>query len=104
MVLAGFQIQDKLGRTGFFQENFLVADTSVRSWECLNGPLVRSRSTLHKGDLPGGIIPQPRLCPPLRGSRSLIKGIRRGGMDEEAFVVHVASLTSKMSIHPAREA
>lgn len=25
-------------------------------------------------------------------------------MDEEAFVVHVVSLTSKMSIHPAREA
>lgn len=29
MVIAGFQIQDKLGRVRFFQETFLLADTSM---------------------------------------------------------------------------
>ena len=29
MVIAGFQVEDKLGRARFFQETFLVADTSV---------------------------------------------------------------------------
>ena len=29
MVIAGFQIEDKLGRARFFQESFLLADTSM---------------------------------------------------------------------------
>ena len=29
MVIAGFQMQDKLGRDCFFQENFLLANTSM---------------------------------------------------------------------------
>lgn len=30
MVIAGFQIQDKLGRVRFFQETFLLADISMK--------------------------------------------------------------------------
>lgn len=30
MILASFQIEDKLGKTQFFQETFLLADTSVK--------------------------------------------------------------------------
>ena len=29
MVILGYQVQDKLGRTRFFQETFLVANTSM---------------------------------------------------------------------------
>ena len=29
MVLAGFSVQDKLGRVWFFEETFLLADTSM---------------------------------------------------------------------------
>ena len=29
MVIAGFQVQDKFGKARFFQETFLVANTSV---------------------------------------------------------------------------
>ena len=29
MIITGFQVQDKFGKVRFFQETFLVADTSV---------------------------------------------------------------------------
>ena len=29
MVIAGFQVEDKLGRARFFQESFLLAETSM---------------------------------------------------------------------------
>ena len=30
MVIAGFQIEDKLGKAQFFQESFLLAETSIK--------------------------------------------------------------------------
>ena len=30
MVIAGFQVEDKLGRARFFQESFLLAETSMK--------------------------------------------------------------------------
>ena len=30
MIIAGFQVEDKLGRARFFQESFLLAETSIK--------------------------------------------------------------------------
>ncbi|MCJ1349417.1 hypothetical protein MMC31_007657 [Peltigera leucophlebia] len=74
MVIAGFQVQDKLGRARFFQETFLVTDTSM---EVVFGmpflTLSNADVVLQKGNLLGGLIQLQRPCPPPRGSRSSIQ-------------------------------
>ena len=66
MVIAGVQFQDKLGRAGFFQETFLVADTSM---EVVFGmpflTLSNADVVLQKGNLLGGLIPLQRPYLPL---------------------------------------
>ena len=80
MVIAGFQIQDKLGRARFFQETFLVVDTSM---EVVFGipflTLSNADIGLQKGNLPRGLIPLQRPYPPPRESKSLIEKNSRGG-------------------------
>ena len=75
MVLASFQIEDKLERAWFFQETFLLADISEEV--VLRMPFF----TLNNADIQFAkknltwrlYILRPRLCPPLSGWKLLTK-------------------------------
>ena len=98
MVIAGFQVQDKLGRARFFQETFLVADTSM---EVVFGmpflTLSNADVLLQKGNLPGGFIPLQRPYLPL-GPDHRSEAFVMVAVDpsEGAFVVYVAALSVPM--------
>ena len=78
MVLASFQIEDKLKRARFFQETFLLADFSIEV--VLGMPFL----TLSNADIQFARKNSP------------------GDENVEAFVVHVTSLNlNSMPIHPA---
>ena len=111
MVLANFQMEDKLGRARFFQKTFLLADISVEV--VLEMPFL----TLSNADIQ---FPEKELtwrsyttakALPTTKWVELIdkKEFVKVALDEnsETFVVHVAileALLSEMTIHPSREA
>ena len=108
IVIAAFQVVDKLGRSQFFQETFLLADISIKvvlgkpfftlsnvNIQCAEKELTWKTYTT-KDALP------------TTGQVEIIncKEFAKAVLDEndKAFVVHVSSLGLRMSIHPIREA
>ena len=113
MVIAGFQVEDKLGRVRFFQELFLLAEISMEV--VLGMPFL----TLNNADIQfaekeltwRSYIAAEAL--PITKWVELIdkKKFAKATLDEESetFLVHVAALeallvSAKMTIHPAQAA
>ena len=68
MVIAAFQVLDKLERAHFFQKSFLLADTSMEV--ILGMPFITfamQTVSLQRKSIPGGPIPPKRLCLPPKG-------------------------------------
>ena len=109
MVIAGFQIQDKLGRARFFQETFLVADTRM---DIVLGMLFLTLSNADirfaEGELTWRTFTAAEALPTTKRVQIIDrKEFAKAALDpnKEAFVVHVATVTAEpMIIHPAREA
>ena len=111
MIIAGFQVEDKLGRARFFQESFLLAETSM---EVVLGMLFL---TLNNADIQ---FAEKELtwksytaaeALPTTNQVELIdkKEFAKPALDEEfeTFVVYVAAMEGPlagMAIHPLREA
>ena len=108
MVLANFQVEDKLGRTRFFQETFLLADISAEV--VLGMPFL----TLSNADVQ---FVEKELtwrsyttaeALPITKRVELInkKEFAKAALDEKSktFVVHVTSLNLALGIHPDRAA
>lgn len=109
MVTAGFQVQGKLGRARFFQETFLLADTSM---EVVLGMPFLTLSNIDvrfaEGELTWRSYTAAEALPNTRRVELINKGFVEAALDDnvEAFIVHVAflSLGIEMIIHPARAA
>ncbi len=110
MVLANFQVEDKLGRARFFQETFLVANTRVEvvlgmSFLTLSNANVvfKDRKLTWRSYTPAEALPTTKRVQMI-GRKELAAAAL--DLDEDAFVFYVASLSlgAKMSVHPAREA
>ena len=107
MVLASFQVEDKLGRTRYFQETFLLADISVEV--VLGMPfLTLSNADIQfaEKELTWRSYTVAEALPTTKRVEIIDrKEFAKAALDEhvEAFVVHVTSL-STMPIYPAREA
>ena len=106
MVIAGFQVQDKFGKARFFQETFLVADTSVEV--VLGMPFLAlskvkvdfaERELTWKAYTIAEALPTTKRVQ-IIGPKEFAKAAL--DPDQEAFVVHVATLSSSMEVHPDR--
>ena len=110
MVIAGFQVIDKLGRARFFQETFLLADTTMEV--VLGMPfLTLSNADIQfaEKELTWRTYTTEDALPTTRRVELIDKKeFAKAALDEniKAFVVHVSSVSSrsKMTIHPVREA
>ena len=109
MVLASFQVEDKLGRTRYFQETFLLADISVEV--VLGMPfLTLSNADIQfaEKELTWRSYTVAEALPTTKRVEIIDKKeFTKAALDEnvEAFVVHVTSLSlNSMPIYPAREA
>ncbi len=111
MVLAGFSIQDKSGKIRFFEETFLLADTSMEV--VLEMPFPALINTDIQFDAESFTWRSYSTTEALFITRrvELIDKHKfaKAALDEnsEAFVMHVATLevpVSAMSIHPSRAA
>ena len=107
MVIAGFQVQDKFGKARFFQETFLVADTSVEV--VLGMPFLAlskvevdfaERELTWKAYTIAKALPTTKRVQ-IIGPKEFAKAAL--DPDQEAFVVHVAIFFSSMEIHPDRQ-
>ncbi len=109
MALAGFSLQDSLGRVRFFEETFLLADISM---EVILGMSFLSFSNADfqfgAGELTWRSYTVAEALPTAR-RRGLIDKHEFAkaalGENSETFVVHVAALEAPepaMSIHPSR--
>ena len=108
MVLADFQIEDKLGKVQFFQETFLLADISAEV--VLGMPfLTLSNADVQfvKKELTWRSYTTAKALPTTKRVELINKKeFAKAALDEnsETFVVHVASLNLVPGIHPDREA
>ena len=110
MVIAAFQVKDKFGRARFFQETFLLANTSMEV--VLGMPfLTLSNADIQfaeKEQIWRSYIAEKALPTTRRVEFIDKKEFAKAALDEniEAFMVHVSSLNlgSKMTIHPGWEA
>ena len=109
MVLASFQVEDKLGQTRYFQKTFLLADIGLKV--VLGMPfLTLSNADIKfaKKELTWKSYTTTEALPTTKQVEIIDKKeSARAVLDEnvEAFVVHVTSLSlNSMSIHPAKEA
>ena len=108
MVLASFQVEDKLGKIWFFQETFLLADISAEV--VLSMPFL----TLSNADVQFvemEIIWRSYITAEALPTTKWVelinkKEFAKAALDEksETFVVHVASLNLTPGIHPDRAA
>ena len=106
MVLASFQVEDKLGRTWFFQETFLLADIST---EIILSMLFLTLSNADVQFVEKELIWRSYTTAKALQTTKRVelidkKEFAKVALDEnsETFVVHVASLD--LRIHPDREA
>ena len=111
MVIAGFQVEDKLGRVRFFQESFLLAETSMEV--VLGMPfLTLSNSDIQFAakELIWRSYNAAEALPTTKRAELIDKKeFAKAVLDEksETFVVHVAALEASlagMAIHPSRAA
>ena len=111
MVIAGFQVEDKLVRARFFQESFLLAETSMEM--VLRMPFL----TLSNADIQFAAkeltwrsYTAAKALPTTKRVELINKKeFAKAALDEESetFVVHVAALEAllaRMAIHPLQEA
>lgn len=108
MATAGFSVHDKLGRVRFFEETFLLADTSM---EVILGMLFLS---LSNADVQFGVeeltwrtYAAAKAIPTARRVELIDKHeFVKAALDENSktFVVHVSALEvqAEMTIHPSR--
>ena len=107
MVIVAFQVKNKLGKARFFQETFLLANTSMKV--VLRMPFL----TLSNVDIQFAekeltwrtYITKDTLLTTCWVEFLNKKKFAELVLDEnvEAFIVHVPSLTSKMTIYPAQK-
>ena len=109
MVLASFQLEDKLGLTRYFQETFLLADINRKV--VLGMPfLILSNANIQfaKKELAWRSYTSAEALPTTKQVEIINKKeFVRAALDKnvEAFVVHVTSLSLNLIlIHPAKEA
>ena len=108
MALANFQVEDKLGRTRFFQETFLLADISAEV--VLGMPfLTLSNADVQfvEKELTWRSYTTAEALPTTKRVELINKKeFAKAALDEksETFVVHVVSLNLTPKIHPDREA
>ena len=108
MILADFQVEDKLGRVRFFQETFLLADISAEV--VLGMPfLTLSNADVQfvEKELTWRSYTTAEALPTTKRVELIDKKeFAKAALDEnsETFVVHVASLNLVPGIHPDREA
>ena len=108
MVIVAFQVVDKLGRSRFFQETFLLADISMEV--VLGMPffnLSNADVQFVEKELTWGTYTTKKALSTIRQVEIINKkNCAKAALDEnvEAYVVHISSLGLKMTIHPAREA
>ena len=100
MVIAGFQVQDKFGKARFFQETFLVADTSVdvdleMTFLSLSKVEVdfAERKLTWKDYTIAEALPITKRVQ-IIGPKEFAKATL--DLDQEAFVVHVTTLFSSI--------
>ncbi len=102
-------MEDKLGRARFFQETFLVANTSVDMvlrmlfLTLSNADVVfKDRELTWRSYTPAEALPTTKRVQTISRKESAAAAL---GPDEEAFAVHAAllSLGAKILVHPARE-
>ena len=111
MVIAGFQVEDKLDRARFFQESFLLAETNMEAvlgmffltFSNANIQFVKKELTWRSYTTVEALLTTKRI--------KLIdkKEFAKPALDEESetFVVHLAALEALlagMAIYPSREA
>ena len=107
MVIATFQVVDKLGRFWFFQKTFLLADISIKV--VLGMPFLTFRNAdiqFAEKKLTWKTYTTEEVLPTTRQVKIINqKEFAKAALDKnvETFVVHVSSLGSKISIDPARE-
>ena len=105
MVIAAFQVVDKLSPSRFFQETFLLADISMEV--VLGMPfLTLSNADVQfaEKELTWRTYTTEKALPTTSQVEIIDKKeFAKAALNEnvEAFVVHVSSLGSRMSIHPA---
>ena len=107
MVIAGFLIQDKMGKIRFFEETFLLADTSMEvvlgiSFLALNNADIQfdTESFTWRSYSTAEALPTTKRIE-LIDKHKFVKV----ALDEnsETFVVHVAALEAlEPTIHPSR--
>ena len=104
MVLANFQVEDKLGRTWFFQETFLLADISAEV--VLGMPfLTFSNADVQfvEKELTWRFYTTAKALPTTKRVELINKNeFAKAALDEKSrtFVVYVASLNLTPGIHP----
>ena len=107
MVLANFQVEDKLGRTRFFQETFLLADISAEV--VLGMPfLTFSNADVQfvEKELTWRFYTTAKALPTTKWIELINKKeFAKATLDEkfETFVIHVTSLNLTSEIHPNRK-
>ena len=111
MVIAGFQVEDKLGSVRFFQESFLLAETSMEVvLEMLFLNLSNADIQFAKKKLAWRFYTAAKALSITKRVEIIdIKEFAKAALDEESetFVVYVATLESPlagMTIHPSPEA
>ena len=108
MVLANFQMEDKLGRTWFFQETFLLADISVEVVLCMPF-LTLSNADVQfvEMELTWKSYITAKLLPTIKRIEFINKKeFAKEALDKksENFVVHMTSFNLAPGTHPNRAA
>ena len=107
MVIAGFQVQDKFRKTRFFQETFLVADSSV---EVVLGMSFLALSKIEvdfaKRELTWKVYTIAKAFPTTKrvqiiDPKEFAKAVL--DPDQETFIVHVITFFNSMKVYPDRE-
>ena len=104
IVIAGFQVQDKFGKDRFFQETILVADTSVEViLKMLFLAFSKVEGNFAEKELTWKAYTIAEALPTTQNIQIIsLKEFAKAALDldQEAFMVHVASLFSSMEVHP----
>ena len=108
MAIASFQVEDKLGRACFFQEIFLVANTSMEV--VLGMPFLTLSNAdiwFAKKELVWRTYSVAEALPTTRKGEIIDKkefAAAALNKEDETFVVHMAALSVGSNVHPSRQA
>ena len=108
MVIATFQVVNKLGRSRFFQKTFLLTDISIKVVLAMPFLIFSNANIQFAEKEPTCKTYTTKEAFPTTRQVKIIdqNEFTKAALDEnvKAFVVHVSFLGSKMTIQPAREA